>query len=273
MHTHEQTTRHPHCGRCSQCISRRYATLASKFASDDPDDLYKVALLTGERLKETDLTLVESFIRTATDIGTMSEAQLVEHYGEVSRVLRHVQPLSSDEVAEKVVRLYRRHASEVSRVMDDAIRVHASDIREGKLSPTCAIILAVPESYRLGAQHGPATSLRCPTDEIRSHDAEVAKQARATTVAKLIKELNYLKPQMLEDESEYNRLRVQYPDFLTFRIAEQRPDLKLKVLAIRASTRHVRLAQELASAHHGRELSTIQDDWKDFKPEEFRRSG
>ena len=37
-------------------------------------------------------------------------------------------------------------------LMDDAIRAHASDIREGKLPPTCAILLAIPESYkRVGA--------------------------------------------------------------------------------------------------------------------------
>jgi len=91
------------------------------------------------------------------------------------------------------------------------------------------------------------------------------------TVAKLINELNHLKPQMLEDESEYNRLRAQYPDFFTFKIVEQRPDLKTKVLAIQGSTRHIRLAQELTAAHYGRQLSTVQDDWKDFKPPEFKR--
>ena len=101
--------------------------------------------------------------------------------------------------------------------------------------------------------------------------AETAKKARAGTVGKLIKELDRLKPQMLEDESEYGRLREQYPQFLTFKIAEDRRDLKLKILSIRGSTRHIRLAQELAAAHHGRELSTIQDDWKDHKPPEFKR--
>jgi hypothetical protein len=112
---------------------------------------------------------------------------------------------------------------------------------------------------------------RCPTEETRPHDAEPAKRARAKTVARLVQELNDLKPQMFEDESEYIRLRDLYPGFLTFEIAERRPDLKTKVLAIQGSTRHIRLAQELAGAHHGRELSTIQDDWKDFKPPEFRR--
>lgn len=99
----------------------------------------------------------------------------------------------------------------------------------------------------------------------------IAKQARAATVAKLIDELNTLGPQMFEDEPEYNRLRDQYSDFLTFKITDGRPDLKLKVLAIRASVQHIRLAQELAAAHHGRKLNTIRDDWKRHKPSHFRR--
>lgn len=148
MHTREQTVNQPHCGRCSQCISRRFAALASRYATSDPGDSYKVDLLTGERLPDIDRTLVESFIRTATAIGSMNELQLIERYGEVGRVLRHLRPLSADQVAERIVQLYRRHSSEVTRVMDGAIRAHASDIREGRLPKTCAIILAVPESYR-----------------------------------------------------------------------------------------------------------------------------
>jgi len=70
----------------------------------------------------------------------------------MSRVLRHVRLLSADQVAERVVQLYRQHSSEVTRVMDDAFRTHASEIREGKLPPTCAIILALPENYRVGMQ-------------------------------------------------------------------------------------------------------------------------
>jgi hypothetical protein len=77
---------------------------------------------------------------------------------------------------------------------------------------------------------------------------------------------------MFEDEKEYDRLRGLYPEFITFKIAEARPDLRAKILSIRGSARHIRLAQELAAAHHGRELSTIQTDWKKFKPEAFRRS-
>lgn len=101
--------------------------------------------------------------------------------------------------------------------------------------------------------------------------APAAKEGRAKTVARIIRELDTLKPQMFEDEKEYNELRQRYPDFLAFKIAESRSDLKKKILGIRFSARHIRLAQELAAAHHGRELSTVQDDWKRHKPREFKR--
>ena len=121
-----------------------------------------------------------------------------------------------------------------------------------------------------------------PPSEIKVHSspasagpqlssAILAKQTRAATVAALIKELNAIKPQMFEDEGEYKSLRGKYPEFILFKIADGRPDLKEKVLSIRSSTRHIRLAQELAAARHGRTLSTIQDDWKKFKPAEFKR--
>jgi hypothetical protein len=149
MHTHEQTIDKPHCGRCSQCVGRRFATLASRYAEKDPADIYKVDLLEGERDMGKDLTLVESFIRKATDMKDMPEVKLLEDWGEVARVLRQVPPLTSDEVAENITRLHRKHAFDVTRVMDDAMRDHASDIRESRLPATCAIVLAVPGIYRV----------------------------------------------------------------------------------------------------------------------------
>lgn len=100
--------------------------------------------------------------------------------------------------------------------------------------------------------------------------SRTAKRARAMTVARIIEELNTLKPQIV-DEADYRKLNLQFPAFLTFKAAATRADLKTKVLSIAGSARHIRLAQELAAAHHGRELATIQDDWKDHKPLEFKR--
>jgi len=99
---------------------------------------------------------------------------------------------------------------------------------------------------------------------------EVAR-ARADTVARLIRELNILKPQMLEDEQEYDLLQTRYPGNLCFQIAEARPDLKKKILFIRGSARHIRLSQELAAAHYGLSLETMKAAWKRQKPVQYKR--
>lgn len=288
MHTHAQTKEHPHCGRCSQCVWRRFAVLASRYSGNDPAQLYAVDLLTGERLPDNDLTLVESFIRTATDLGSMNEYDLLEKFGEIGRILNHVAPLSSAQVGENVVRLFRQHAKELNSVLDSGFSAHGARIRDGSLPETCAILLAFSQAYRVSPEtqvcrtgcersQQEKTNHRCAemdshslADEVRQGSLN-AEQARARTVAIIIHELNTLRPQMFEDESEYELLRKRYPKFLAFKIADQRPDLKLKILSIQGSKQHKRLAQELAAAHHGRKLSTIQEAWKNCKPAEFRR--
>jgi hypothetical protein len=102
-----------------------------------------------------------------------------------------------------------------------------------------------------------------------SEAADIGR-ARAEVVAKLVEELNVLKPQMFEDEAEYKVLQKGYPDFLTFRIAENRPDLRMKVRCIRGSVRHIRLAQELAGAHFGLSWQTIAGVWKHHKPTQYK---
>lgn len=93
---------------------------------------------------------------------------------------------------------------------------------------------------------------------------------RADTVAGLIEELNRLKPQM-HNEQCYSQLAKKHSDFLCFEIANGRPDLRTKLENLQDHRRHFRLAQELAAARHGNELSTIQTDWKKNKPERYKQ--
>jgi 7-cyano-7-deazaguanine synthase in queuosine biosynthesis len=147
-HTRNMTHMFTHCGRCSQCISRRFATLASKYGRFDPAEMYKVDLLTGERETNVDLTMIESFIRTAVDMRTMNEYQLIERFPEISRVLRHVKPLAADEVANSIVRLHQKHAEEVTRVLECGLSRHSAELFQGQLPRTCAMILAFPDKYK-----------------------------------------------------------------------------------------------------------------------------
>jgi hypothetical protein len=150
-HTRDMTRIFTHCGKCSQCISRRFATLASKYAAHDPAEMYKVDLLVGAREDNVDITLLESFIRIAGDMRMKNELQLVEMFPEMSRVLRHVLPLSADEVAGRIARMHHKHAEEVNSVLCAALAGHSAQVLHQELPQTCAIILAFPEKYKQAA--------------------------------------------------------------------------------------------------------------------------
>ena len=170
-HTRDMTRMFTHCGKCSQCISRRFATLASKYADRDPGEMYKVDLLLGDREKDNkqknvDITMLESFIRIAEDMRTKNEHQLVEMFPEITRVLRHVQPLSSDEVAGRIARMHQKHSEEINGVLCKALASHSAQVLRQELPQTCAIILAFPEKYKTPSkaaddgQNVPATNGR-----------------------------------------------------------------------------------------------------------------
>jgi hypothetical protein len=101
---------------------------------------------------------------------TKNELQLAESFPEMSRVLRHVQPLTADEVAARVVRLHQKHADEVGCVLENAIAQHSAQIVAQTLPRTCAIILAVPEKYKTAKVSGKVQ------DEVPAHDARKTPQ-------------------------------------------------------------------------------------------------
>jgi hypothetical protein len=109
-----------------------------------------------------------------------------------------------------------------------------------------------------------------PPQVVPSSPTESINQSRARTVAKVIRELDILKPLMLGPK-DYLDLRPKFEGFITFEVTEKHPALKDKLLHFQDhSRRHYRFAQEIAAAHHGRKLATIQTDWKRFKPAEFK---
>jgi 7-cyano-7-deazaguanine synthase in queuosine biosynthesis len=52
---------HPHCGACSQCIDRGFATLGGELGDLDVGGGYRIDLLTGARERADDRTMAESY--------------------------------------------------------------------------------------------------------------------------------------------------------------------------------------------------------------------
>ncbi|OWK41281.1 7-cyano-7-deazaguanine synthase [Fimbriiglobus ruber] len=146
-HTWAQTKDHPHCGDCSQCIDRRFATLAAGQEALDPGSEYGVDLLTGERADGISRGLLAGYLETANQVGRMSPIQFFSKFGEATRVFRHVEG-GAETVAHQVYDLYQRHAREVNGVVDRAIAANATAIRQRELPQSCLVRLVSDSGER-----------------------------------------------------------------------------------------------------------------------------
>ena len=156
-HTIQRTKKQPHCGECSQCIDRRFGVLAAGCQRHDLGGRYRVDLLTGERTSDDSETMLESYIRTATWVSTASDDEFFGRFGEASRVLRHMNG-SPDQVADRILDLYRRHSQQVCGVLKTALKDHAEDVLIGRLPASCAVILSLPHGRGIRHEQEPLTA-------------------------------------------------------------------------------------------------------------------
>jgi 7-cyano-7-deazaguanine synthase in queuosine biosynthesis len=175
---HPMTKLHPHCGKCSQCIDRRFAILAAGQECEDPADAYNVDLLLGEREAGPDREMALAFVRSASIVNQMTDVAFFAHYGETSRIVGFFQE-PANTVADRIVGLHRRHAKAVCNVFDNAIGANAAKMREGGLPADCLLSLVVGQgggdsSYRAPSPAPEPVSAAAP--EIRMSTDEGGKR-------------------------------------------------------------------------------------------------
>ena len=143
---HSMTKLHTHCGTCSQCLDRRFATLAAGLADDDPAEMYGVDLLTGERRDGEERTMAEAFVRRALEYRRLSNIGFLgQCAGEVSRAAFCISGMTTDAVTKSVFELYRRHGDAVHSALTIGVRAHAEQLVGGTLPPNCIVRMAIRE--------------------------------------------------------------------------------------------------------------------------------
>jgi hypothetical protein len=161
--TQEMRKQQPHCGRCSQCIDRRFAILAAGQEDAEPAESYRVDLLTGARADGHPRTMLAVYVETASQITGMDAIRFFSHYGEASRVVRHAGE-DAEATALRVFNLYKVHAQQVTDVVDRALARHGGAIRRRILPPSCLLRLMCDASGFTGV-----------TDPIPAAPAETAQ--------------------------------------------------------------------------------------------------
>jgi hypothetical protein len=155
--TWEITKQHTHCGTCSQCIDRRFAVLAGRQEANDPGEAYRVDLLIGERQEGDSRTMLAAYLETTNEIERMDAAQFFCRFGEASRALRHVGG-NPDAAAMQILDLHRRHAKQVTGVIDQAFARYGAAIRKRELPASCMLRLVYDSGPSVGIAIGSSTA-------------------------------------------------------------------------------------------------------------------
>jgi hypothetical protein len=136
------TTNVRHCGRCSQCIDRRFAVLAAEAAEFDPPAGYAVELLTGARDADEDVRMAVAYVKFWREMSQSSRQLLPIQQPDVYSAVQHVPGVEPDEVLDRAWDLLRRHAEAVNTViergiMDNSHRLARDDLPRGSLLRLC----------------------------------------------------------------------------------------------------------------------------------------
>ena len=134
----------PHCGRCSQCIDRRFASEAARLTGHDPPEAYAFDIFAGD-LTPTTKSLGLSYVRAARKIDRLSDDGLFEEFPELLECLG---PADGEDEAYSYVLMLRRQAEFVLRVVEEQLAAAVPRLARGELPADSLIGLLAAEQAR-----------------------------------------------------------------------------------------------------------------------------
>jgi hypothetical protein len=148
-HSMFQTKNQRHCGRCSQCIDRRFATLAADLRSCDSGKDYVSDVFLAPRRDPVEKAIAIDYVRHGIELARRSENELGAMFNaELSRAVRYSEKRS--ETVREIISMHKRHGDVVSRVLEQQIHENAPALVEGTLDPTCLLAMVATQKHLSG---------------------------------------------------------------------------------------------------------------------------
>ena len=146
-----------HCGRCSQCIDRRFAVAGAGLLSKDPGSDYLSDVFIGPRPKQLDQSIAIDYTRHGIELERRSDVETAGIFNaEISRAVRYER--NARESAEKLIAMYKRHGTIVRQILEEQLRFNAPRLIDHTLEETSLLALAIGQNY-LPAGERPAGAI------------------------------------------------------------------------------------------------------------------
>jgi hypothetical protein len=135
-----------HCGRCSQCIDRRFAISAAGLQRFDAKDDYETDVFLGSRKNGPEKNMAADYVRHGLELCRRSERDLATQFSaETSRAVRYEGNRS--EAASKIIAMHQRHGEAVARVLEHTIAEKAADLAKGTVAETSLLSMVIRKEY------------------------------------------------------------------------------------------------------------------------------
>jgi len=145
-HSMFQTKTQRHCGRCSQCTDRRFATTAAGLLAYDSEKDYVSDVFVGPRKDPLERAIAIDYTRHGIELCMRSESELAAIFNaELSRAVRYDANRSG--TAQKIISMHKRHGEAVSRVLEQKVRENAAKLIRGPLDDTSLLALAIGQGH------------------------------------------------------------------------------------------------------------------------------
>ncbi len=141
-----QTKTQRHCGCCSQCIDRRFATTAAGMLSYDSDRDYVIDVFLGARKEPLERAIAVDYTRHGIELHQRSEEELAATFNvEITRAVRYQSKRSS--AAQEIIAMHKRHGETVTRVLQQKVTDNAAGLVERTLEKTSLLALAIGQEW------------------------------------------------------------------------------------------------------------------------------
>lgn len=130
-----------HCGYCSQCIDRRFATIASNMEEFDPPRSYARDVFLGPLPDGRATLLALGYVRFAQRVVGLTPFELISTFPQLTEAILPDDP-DPDGTMHELTDLVERHARTVLRVVDDQREAARVLFSRGRVSATSLLVLS-----------------------------------------------------------------------------------------------------------------------------------
>ncbi len=114
-----------HCGRCTQCVDRRFAVYANEVEKSDENGIYKFDFLRSPLTDDGTVKILTEYVRFAQEVKDSDADWLYDKKtGEMFDLENFIEGEGLEEKIKKIYELYLKHSKQVESAIEYMIRLH-----------------------------------------------------------------------------------------------------------------------------------------------------